>query len=386
MASPMTVSKSTLQLNETKSAHPLPTPIKVSSLVSSMLGVYDSVVCGYHRAIEGSTAKEVATKLLEMEHAASHPNATVPQITSPFVVPDDYQWGLENTVGADPVPHHCPTNATCTSPPIESGGVPSRLSSVLDTPLLTFCSGCADMSRTRMFTLACGVQPSTLDYGSFEFWAARSRLRFHHDVYDAADKFLEEQDLLDKPYAAVVYHISDAVDAMCSKGTTNASSMPSYLRHRLWYERTFGINNTHHMGATMGARCNPSEQQLQTSLATMLDRSGAPAGAAGTVPVYVSLNSGSPITLDDLSGARVKADPKDTIPGDAPTQAVGAIANAKVSVMSRKVRNQFDEAVDLVLASRATHLLVSAYLPHSQIITEEHLLKRKFDPHGIYFM
>lgn len=345
----------------------------VSSLASSMLALYDTVFCSYHKAVESLSIEEVAKYMIASKHAASHPNSTA-HISAPMVAVDTYQWGAVDVAIAPP---QCPTNSTCP----QHGGTLERLSAVLDTPLVSFCSGCSDTTRTRMFTLACGLRPSLTDYGSFEFWAARSRLRFSHDVYDAADKFLEEHDLLDKPYLAVSYHVSPEADALCAKSVRGENATtPPYLRHRLWLERTFDFNSSRHRGDNPGAQCNPSEQQLQASVAKMVDLAGT------AIPIYVSLNPGSPITLDDLSGARVRGNRNDAPAGETQAPAVGAIADPKAKVMSYKVNNQFGEAVDIVLASRARYLLVSAFFAHSQIITEEHLLYRRFDPTGVYFL
>eukprot|EP00759_Apiculatamorpha_spiralis_P037892 PhF_6_TR37508/c0_g1_i6/m.55406 len=88
----------------------------------------------------------------------------------------------------------------------QRGGIPlnvSLLSDYIETPLITFCTDCLPMIATKDFRLLCGVQANV--YGTYSFWAMRSRMRFKPQYYDRADLFATELKIANKPYLSVIW-------------------------------------------------------------------------------------------------------------------------------------------------------------------------------------
>eukprot|EP00758_Cryptobia_borreli_P014348 Tbor_TRINITY_DN5912_c0_g4::TRINITY_DN5912_c0_g4_i2::g.18717::m.18717 len=244
-----------------------------------------------------------------------------------------------------------------THPTRNQSSVLTELYDVIDSPLLTLCDGCKYILETRIFQMACGLQPATMNYGSREFWVARSRLRFSPKVYELAETFLEEHNIDgDAPFISVVYHTSNSVDADCTKGSVNGT-LP-YLRHRLWISQNFGTKAVNHITPNdYDSQCAPSIADVKKGIQVMIEAMKLEDLIS---TVYVSL----PVEYTDiLEQSKLKG----------------------IKIITRNINVAQDEAVDAVIASRARSILVSPFFKHSQIVTEMYLLYSRFNPSGIYF-
>lgn len=228
----------------------------------------------------------------------------------------------------------------------------SHLTTIVDSPVLTFCFGCSDPRTGQQFTLACGTHSIARLYGSYPFWAMRSLLRFTAKVYSEADRIMALHELEEGgDYIAIVNHVSSTARVKCH----NHERM-NYGLHRLWIEHNFGTDSIIHMSADRESQCAPSESDVRKAIET--DGRGMKGSLFGhRAKVYLS----------------------------APDVNTDAVKSESVNIISIPIRSAFDEAVDMVIASRAKRIIVSPFFAHSQIVTELFLLRNELDPQGVRF-
>jgi hypothetical protein len=226
----------------------------------------------------------------------------------------------------------------------------SFMSNIVDTPLVQFCNGCFNRRKSKEFQIACEEELASAVYGGHDFWAARSRIRFYPAVEHEADNFIFANDLKGKKYLAVVLHSSADTYQKCEE-KVGRSPAPHYLYIR-------GNFNEQVKPSTEDPvlQCAPNWDQIVARIKEITSEEGAAYDA-----VYLSIEPESMerVHYEDLTGTHI--------------------------VMMEQ-KNAFDEAVDMVVASRASKILVSPYLAQSQVVTELFLLRNQLDPnHNVVF-
>jgi hypothetical protein len=224
----------------------------------------------------------------------------------------------------------------------------SFLSNVVDTPLLIFCNGCHDRRMSKEFQVACEEELSTAAavYGGHDFWAARSRIRFYPTVEHEADNFIFANDLKDKKYLSVTLHASQDTYQRCEDKVAHSPGS-----HYLYIRGNFDEEQNHPIAQDPILQCSPTWDQIVSRIKETLTKDPE------IKAVYLSIE---PESMD-----RVHYD-------DLPD----------VHIVMMEQKSAFDEAVDIVVAARASKILVSPYLEQSQVITEEFLLRNELKPSG----
>lgn len=272
-------------------------------------------------------------------------------------------------------------------------GIRASLAGLVDTPLLSLCHGCdSPYNSSTAFALACGGSHGAMRrYGSYPFWAMRSRLRFSEDVYNEADAFMERHALEEGAFTAVVNHVSESARQKCGR-----SERINYGPHRLWLEHNFGIDAVRHVSEDRDEQCMPSEGDLKAvlakggSLLPMVVPMGPERRRRGDngddAPARRSflgraMGFGDGGDADDLRNPNAQM----RVYLSAPDMATERVESADVRIVSREIDTPFDEAVDIVVASRARNIIVSPFFTHSQAVTELFLLNNELDPRGVTF-
>ncbi|CUG84141.1 membrane-associated protein, putative [Bodo saltans] len=220
------------------------------------------------------------------------------------------------------------------------------LSNVVDTPMMIFCNGCHDRRYSKEFQIACQDELATAVYGGHDFWAARSRIRFYPSVEHEADNFIFANDLKGKKYLAVTLHASADTYQRCEDKVAHSPGS-----HYLYIRGNFDEEENHPIAQDPILQCSPTWDQMATRIKETLAKDPE------IESVYLSIE---PESMDRVH--------YDDLPG--------------VHIVMMEQKSAFDEAVDMVVAARATRILVSPYLEQSQVITEEFLLRHQLTPNG----
>lgn len=217
----------------------------------------------------------------------------------------------------------------------------SFLNLIIDTPLLTFCDSCSNHRRSLEFYVACKDDSSAEHYGGLDFWRARTHIRFQPHITHEADNFIFANNLKGKKYLAVVFHSSSETIRYCERQVRSGPA-PHYL-----YVRGNFDEEAPPMNRDVDLQCSPTWPMIATRINSVLKAEEEPFDA-----VYLSIE---PEAMDHVK--------HEDLPG--------------VSVVMMDQKSATDEAVDIDVASRATKILVSAFLPQSQIVTEEFLMRHQ---------
>lgn len=223
----------------------------------------------------------------------------------------------------------------------------SFISNVVDTPLVVFCNGCNNRRNSKDFQIACADELTSTAYGGHNFWAARSRIRFYPAVEHEADNFIFANDLKGKKYLAVILHASADTYQRC-EDQVSKSPYPHYL----YIRGNFDEQESHNITQDPILQCSPTWEQLASRIKEIVSEEGSDIEA-----VYLSIEPDSmeQVHHEDLQG---------------------------IHIVMMEQKNAFDEAVDMVVASRASKILVSPYLAQSQLVTEMFLMRNELMPNG----
>ena len=227
---------------------------------------------------------------------------------------------------------------------------------IIDTPIVTFCTNCVTHSHTKSFIEACKSDRVRRNYGSYDFWSMRSLIRFVPSVESAAEAFIFDHGINPKTSLAVVFHGSEKAVAMC-EGASRILPGPHYLMIRggLSMEVSHGTDDVE-------LRCAPSlgylEQRIREVLAE--EQKKNPEGP-NINTIYLSNEPEALTSLKKLDFGQ------------------------NVEIVTGEQHSGSQEAIDILVASRMAAVLVSAYLPQSQVVTEQYLLNNAFDADHLYF-
>lgn len=222
----------------------------------------------------------------------------------------------------------------------------SFLSNVVDTPMVIFCNGCHDRRKSLEFQIACGDELASAVYGGHDFWAARSRIRFYPSVEHEADNFMFANDLNNKKYLAVILHTSGDTYQRCEDMVTSGPGS-----HYLYIRGNFDEEDAHPITQDSVLQCSPHWDQIAARIKEIVNADSE------IEAVYLSIEPDNMehVRHEDLTGT---------------------------NIVMMEQKNAFDEAVDIVVASRASKILVSPYLEQSQVVTEQFLLRNGLKPNG----
>lgn len=221
----------------------------------------------------------------------------------------------------------------------------STLFNIVSTPLITLCESCFDRRRSPEFKIACDEELAHTPYGGHEFWKARSLIRYSPHVEHEADNFIFANGLKGKKYLSVVMHSDHETFEKCEKLFHKSPG-----NHYLYIRGNF---DTAAPPLTRDAdlQCAPTWEQIVERVKTAIkDDDDVPFDA-----VYLSI---TPYSME-----RVRYE---DLPG--------------LNIVMLEQHSATDEAVDTVVASRASRILVSPFLPTSQIVTELFLLRNQLNP------
>jgi hypothetical protein len=227
---------------------------------------------------------------------------------------------------------------------------------IVDTPLVTFCTNCVTYMGTNLFRDACKNDRVRNNYGNYDFWAARSMIRFSPVIEDKAEAFIADHGFNPKTTLAVVFHASEKALMMC-EGANRVLPGPHYLMVRggLSVDVLHGTEDAE-------MRCAPSAAYLESRIREVLEEEAkkSPLGIPSITTIYLS---NEPEALATLK----KAD------------------FGNVEIVSGEQHSAAEEAIDILVAAKLGAVLVSAYLPQSQVVTEQYLLNNAFDTSHLYF-
>lgn len=232
-----------------------------------------------------------------------------------------------------------------------------QLHDIIDTPLVTLCNNCVTHHRSKLFRDACRNDSLTRHYGSYDYWAARSMVRFQPTVENNAEAYITDHLMNPKTTLAVVYHASEKALQFCSSANRILPG-PHYLMVR----GGLSVDVVHSSDDTE-MRCAPSLAYLEQRIMEVLAESAKQSqiGISSITTIYIS---NEPEALAALR----KVD-----------------FGANVEVVAGEQHSAGQEAMDIVVAARMGYLLVSAYLPQSQVVTEQYLLNNAFDATHLNF-
>lgn len=281
-----------------------------------------------------------------------------------------------------------PMMSTATATAAE-GGTPTSttetISSLVETPLITFCSECSHTIQTKEFKLACEEsahspseqQPQadsfsgekiTSVYGSLDFWRTRSRVRFSPSVIIGADMYLRRNKMFPNTTLAVDFKRSSKWQSSCETYIA-AKTLP--LKHFMWLigndMRSDNLAPTSptanrsiiEVSANDSLRqCAPTLENLRTGVITLAQQRGY----IETVFIAASVED-----KEYLDEAVRQAD-------------VGPL-----QIVISYPMNAMEDAIEMQIMSQSESILVNRYSEHSQHTTELYLLQNAFNQDGISF-
>jgi hypothetical protein len=231
--------------------------------------------------------------------------------------------------------------------PVGTNNSEEYIGQYIDTPLLTFCTDCIPMLATRDFRLLCSVQ--TKVYGTYSFWAMRSRIQFKPAYYDLAITEMKSQDLFEKPYLTVLWRRSPQWSSTC----TYSRRFPP-RRVYSWVNRTFEGTLVPEVSSDPAAQC---DQDKILVLQAIKDRLAAnPALTA----VYICSEVPIPQELEYFTSQLA----------------------VPVKTLKREPSVEAD-VIDLILSSSGAELLANRYSVHSEVVVEMFLLRNNITPKGL---
>lgn len=222
-----------------------------------------------------------------------------------------------------------------------------QLQDFINTPLLSFCTSCRPMAATAEFRLACwDDMPSTL-YGSYDFWATRSKIRFQPRFYEDAAKFVKDNVM--GRYLAVSLRTYGAI---CN---LTVGRMP--MQHYMYVMSNVANKSDVQLQAGREEQCYPPPSRIESLVKQALAKSATPYDA-----VYVMMRSDGGYNITDIQAA-----------------------DFGVRKIISFPRNFDEDVLDIVIGSMASTILVNAFNDHSQAVTEFFLLQNTFKTDGILF-
>ena len=222
-----------------------------------------------------------------------------------------------------------------------------QLQDFINTPLLSFCTSCRPMAATAEFRLACWDDlPSTL-YGSYDFWATRSKIRFQPRFYEDAAKFVKDNVM--GRYLAVSLRTYGAI---CN---LTVGRMP--MQHYMYVMSNVANKSDVQLQAGREEQCYPPPSRIESLVKQALAKSATPYDA-----VYVMMRSDGGYNITDIQAA-----------------------DFGVRKIISFPRNFDEDVLDIVIGSMAPTILVNAFNDHSQAVTEFFLLQNTFKTDGILF-
>ncbi len=240
----------------------------------------------------------------------------------------------------------------------------THASELIDTPLLRFCIDCKRWANSTEFRLACLGDTVDFQYGTRDFWAVRSMIRYHSAFYQAAEDLQVNLGLIPDPgnapkkdgadplapgnYLAAIYRSDSAVQRRCTDGV--------WARHTEYITKRYPKRNFYLSGRT-APMCSPPVAVWCDSVKNFVI-------ANNITRVYVSTTQRASIELK-----------KCQFP-----------SNVDVSISTPRQREPEDQVLDQIILSKGQYLISDAYSDLAQVVTEAWLLNRRFKSKGLYII
>lgn len=226
----------------------------------------------------------------------------------------------------------------------------SRLNAIIDTPLVTLCTDCESALATDEYRIACARDNIFDVYGSYDYWAARSLVRFQPEVYSAARTRWTEGSLGGKNVLTVMFKNTPQLKKRC-RSIGRGLPRPHYL-----WVRALRANDSN----PVWEASNETQKQCVPTVDDVVAAVRALSATYNYDAIFISVREErDEETLRKLDIAR-------TIVVHRPTTA-------------------FDDAVDVVLASWGTHVLANRFSDTSQLIVEAHALRNGITAQGVHY-
>jgi hypothetical protein len=235
---------------------------------------------------------------------------------------------------------------------VDNASTMQYLNETFETPLVTYCRRCTSALSSMAYRVACGKDSPNKLYGTYDFWAARSLIRPTQAVIDGARATFNQAQLAGRNILAVAFKNPPQLRQKCRFRQTPQ-------RHYLWARALTAATNGTLFHAVASAN---RTEQCQPSLATLFDAVEALRQKFKIDAILVSVESQADLDIiraADFGGA--------------------------AQVVAYRPTSSFQDAVDIVLASWATHILVNRYADHSQVLTEAFALRNNITASRIHF-
>eukprot|EP00760_Papus_ankaliazontas_P033765 PhM_4_TR6731/c0_g1_i1/m.13903 len=248
------------------------------------------------------------------------------------------------------------------------------LSTIIDTPLVTFCTDCQDMRFTTQFRLLCGVEQH--EYGSYKFWAMRSLIRFQPKFYELADRVAQQLGLPDQKYTSVVWSPTRRWKRVCERYYRRVNNQSRTFK---WIVSNHGesyTNYTKFLTAGEAAKdalpqCYQSKELIALVLAAYCKRSGVRA-------LYLS----SELSRSDEN---VVTFLRQQLPDITLVTKLDLLMTAQGESTTTLTESDAD-VLDIILAARASSLIGNAYHARSSVILESYLLQHNLKTEDILWI
>jgi hypothetical protein len=225
-----------------------------------------------------------------------------------------------------------------------------HLQTLIDTPLVRFCTKCKHMLYSTAFKLACGPHKVERHYGGYDYWAARSMVRFQPKVLRAARALWAN--MTGNMTGERVLGVSFFQYLTDSRACKRAHQRMPGLHYR-WVTNNFP-NGTAIEGskADVDRQCGPSEDDMTSLVARVV--AAAPADQKPTV-LFVGVN-----TISEMSSLRL-------------------IDFGDLRLVVHLARNAEQDAVELAMMSFADQIIVNRFSDNGLVTTEAFLLNHNLD-------
>lgn len=235
----------------------------------------------------------------------------------------------------------------------------SALSVLIDTPLISFCIKCRDMRYSRLFRQACAGDTVEESYGSRDFWAVRSMIRYQPYLIEGAKRHIASLQL---PATATTLAISFKRSPRLKRRCVHLGrGLP--FSHYLWLKGMY--NDTSFLEASAGdvqRQCFPGIDDLQKAV-EQISRTQSVSFSA----IFVAVDAGDDEVTASLFDSMRLADGR------------------AVKVVLLRPTTAEQDVVEMLMSASASHILVNRFSDHSQVLTEMFLLRHQFKPDNIHF-